>query len=228
MTWVHWLFIGFLGLAGFWVVVPGLERAHSIALADRPVRIPATGSPLRLAFVGTSLTASYDWTQRLQSCASPGISVSRTALAGASSDWGLTQVKTILSHRPDVVFIEFSINDADIRNGISRRKSAENHRKLILALKASRRELQVVLMTMSPAYGLRRLLRPRLSAYYRLYHELAEELDTGLLDLYPYWLGLPEYDREHPDGLHPTGPASSRVILSELPAYLGFACSTGE
>lgn len=224
MTWQHWFFTGLFGLAAFWIVVPYLGGTGSAPSTDRPVNIPASGSHLRLSFVGTSLTASYDWTERLQSCTGPEVSVSRVARAGATSAWGLTQAETILSHQPDIVFIEFSINDADMRHGISLRESAENHRQLILALRAQHQELQVVLMTMSPAYGIRRLLRPRLPAYYRLYHELAEELGTGLLDLYPRWLNLPKQDREQPDGLHPTGPASSRVILSELPKYLGITC----
>ena len=179
-----------------------------------------------LVFVGTSLTASNDWVERLAECLPPRTKVGVVARNGETSIWGLAQVEAILAHKPDIVFIEFSINDADVRHRISLSESKENHRALVDRIVASRPGTQFVFMTMSPAHGIRKyVLRPRLPAYYALYRELADELDTGLLDLYPRWKQLRQGDREQSDGLHPSSDAAARVIVPALSGFLGLECS---
>ena len=226
MRWLRWIPASLLLISVCWAAALYLGVAFSAHPADRPVKAFQFGSPLRISFVGTSLTASYDWPVHLNDCADRSISVSRIARAGAASDWGRRQADGIVANHPDVIFIEFSVNDADLRHRISLRESASNHRTLIRHLRARLPEARIVLMTMSPAHGIRRILRPRLPAYYRLYRDLAEELDTGLLDIYPRWLAVPKPAREQQDGLHPSQTTASRIILPALGSYLGLTCQS--
>lgn len=220
--WVGFLYCG-------WGVTPTI--ADRIVLSKR-LNEAATEASLRVTFVGTSLTASYDWpdyvSERVQACSDRTILVSRVALAGATSDWGKKQAQAVAALQPDLVFIEFSVNDADLRNRLSRRQSSENHQILINDLQERMPQTQIVLMTMSPAHGLRRLLRPFLSAYYQQYQDLSATLNIGLLDLYPRWLALAKSTRSQADGLHPSQAAATAVILPAmteyLAAYLGAPC----
>jgi len=224
MKWLRRIFAALLLISVIWAAALYLGAAFPVDPADRPVQAFQLKPPLRILVAGTSLTASYDWPARLSDCADQPISVSRVARAGAASDWGVRQADTIVAKRPDIIIIEFSVNDADLRHRISLRESARNHRDLIRSLRAELPEVRIVLMTMSPAHGLRRLLRPRLPAYYRLYRDLAEELDTGLLDIYPRWLAVPRAAREQQDGLHPSQTMAAQMILPALGSYLGLAC----
>ncbi|MFV0515686.1 MAG: SGNH/GDSL hydrolase family protein [Jhaorihella sp.] len=224
MRWPFWLAAAVLTVPLLWAVPAFLGLGLETGPADRPLRLPPPDGPLRIVFLGTSLTASYGWPDRLADCAGRPLAVSRIARAGAASDWGLTRAEAVIAQRPDIVFIEFSVNDADLRHAISLHQSADNHRRLIEALRAELPGVRIVLMTMSPAHGLRRLLRPRLPAYYGLYRDLAEALDTGLLDLYPRWRALPRPERQQDDGLHPAETAAARLIVPGIGAYLGLTC----
>lgn len=193
---------------------------------DRPLNTTLTEvsaeTPLRLSIMGTSLTANYDWPERLERCLAGELMVTKIAEGGAGSDWGLTQLDKLDSSDPDLVLVEFSINDADLRLGISRMQSRANHKAILQHLRQVHPDAKIVLMTMNPAHGLRRyLLRPRLPAYYGLYPALAEEFEAGLLDLYPRWQILMQSAREQTDGLHPSQDAAARVILPALSTYLG-------
>lgn len=224
MRWPFWLAAAVLAVPLLWAVPAYLGLGFEGEPADRPVQVPRPDGPLRIVFLGTSLTASYGWPDQVEGCAAHPVAVSRIARPGAASDWGLARAQDVIAQRPDVVFIEFSVNDADLRHGISLRRSADNHRRLIGALRARLPGARIVLMTMSPAHGLRRLLRPRLPAYYGLYRDLARDLDTGLLDLYPRWRALPRKARRQEDGLHPGETAASRLIVPGIAAYLGLTC----
>lgn len=68
-------------------------------------------------------------------------------------------------------------------------------------------------MTMSPAHGLRGLMRPRLGHYYAALAGLAAEADAGLIDVHAAWLAAPAAVRRFPDGLHPPDAAVRGVLL---------------
>ena len=195
--------------------------------ADRafPIILPSPGTPLRLTVFGTSLTAGSRWpedvAQGLEACFARPIVLNRIAQPGATSLWAQDHVSDVLESAPDIVVMEFAINDADLRDGVSLADSIAAHQAIILALKAARPDLRIVLMTMSPAQGLRGIMRPRLAAYYAAYRALADMTDTGLVDLYPRWLTRPRATRGLADGLHPEDAVARTVIVPVLQAYLG-------
>lgn len=192
----------------------------------RPLSLPQEpDTPLRLAVFGTSLTANADWPEvvaaTLSDCLNRRVQLSRIAQPGATSLWALDQVGQVAAIAPDVVLIEFAINDADLRDGLWLKDSITTHRALIRALQVGHPDLRIVLMTMNPAQGLRGLMRPGLARYYAAYVELARETGVGLIDLYPRWLALPEAARALRDGLHPDTITARAVIVPTLLPWLG-------
>lgn len=223
----RWLFlIGALALVGPVVTLMVLE-SQSMSSSPNDREIPyrsRTAGKVNISIVGTSLTAYYSWpdllAQRLEADLNMPIQISRVAKGGGTSEWGERSIDDVVSQAPDIVLIEFSINDADLRHLLSLSKSIESHKRLIADLRRADEFVTIILVTMSPAYGLRRVLRPRLAAYYDSYRQIARETDTGLIDLYPRWLAYDERRQVLVDGLHPTEAASSRLIVPAMTSYL--------
>ena len=225
-----WVWAG--GLMAVAAVLGGLQIWQHRLLPPVDRSLPALAvpqaQPLRLTLIGTSLTARPGWPEALKAplerCLGTEVLITRITRAGANSRWGLNQAAKILETRPDLVTLEFSGNDADLHGGVSLRESRENHRQLIHELRASRPGLPVLLMVMSPKYGLPSLMRPLLPRYTAIYPALAEELDTGLLDFYPRWLARPWQDRGlQGDGQHPDSGIATKVMVPVLVAYIGQA-----
>ena len=212
-----------MGLWVIWQTREPLEPAD-IALPG----ITDRERPLRITLFGTSLTANYDWPERLAArlatCLPSPSLISRVTRPGAGSEWGLTQVAEVAATTPDILLMEFAINDADLRDGQSLASSTVTHRSLVAALQATLPDTRIVLMTMSTAQGPRGWIRPWLGAHYAMYRDLAAERDTGLIDLYPRWLDLPRANRGlGVDGLHPGPDVAASVIVPVLAEYLAAA-----
>ncbi|WP_165612634.1 SGNH/GDSL hydrolase family protein [Limimaricola pyoseonensis] len=174
-----------------------------------------------MALLGTSLSARYDWPARLgarlTACLGRPVMVEVVARPGAHSGWGVAQVGRVAALRPDLVLIEFAINDADLRDGRSLAQAGAAHRAIVAGLRAQRPGAAIALMTMSPAQGPRGWMRPRLGAHLAQYRDLAAALDLGLVDLTPRWRALPRAARGlKADGLHPEPGVAAAVILPVL------------
>ena len=202
------------------------------AVADRllPAVVLRKDGPVTIVFMGTSLTAGDPWPDRvaalLETCLKHPLRAFRIAQGGATSAWGLDQVDVVIAKAPDLIVLEFAINDADLRRGLSLAESRDNHRSLILQLHQGLPEVPIILMTMNPATGLRRLLRPRLAAYYGLYSDLAEQQAVGLIDLYPRWqarltIAQDLIAQDLIDGVHPSAQSIDLVIVPVVTDYLG-------
>jgi acyl-CoA thioesterase I len=197
-------------------------------VADRPLaQMTLEEGPLRIVAFGTSLTHGETWTDAvragLETCLGHPVALDVVALPGAGSDWALGAVGEVMDHAPDLVLMEFAINDADSLDGLSLARSREAHLSLVETLQAGPSGPQVLLMTMSPAHGLRGLVRPRLGAFYGAYAEIAEVTGAGLLDLYPRWLAEARAVRTFPDGIHPPQDTAAAVIVPPLLAHVGRA-----
>ncbi len=185
--------------------------------------VPASTS-LHVAVLGTSLTARYDWPQRvaehLASCLGGKVEMSVIAKAGATSDWGVAQLATLEARKPDLVLIEFAANDADFRDGLSISDSETNLRVIVDRLDGPSGP-NIALMTMSPAQGLRGWLRPSQAAQAKMYRDLATDLDLGLIDLMPRWMALPRSERGlGQDGLHPDPDVAASIIVPAVAEWI--------
>lgn len=221
MPWKWAIFSVFLSGAG-------LLLLHDFSPAipnDRPIALRVPEQGLTIALFGTSLSHKQLWPETLAKVLGErfGVSVAIKPVTqpGAGSLWALENTDRLVATDPDWVLIEFSINDADIRDGQSLDQALKTHRRLLAELQSRLPNTGLVLMSMNPAQRLRGLLRPRLAAHYRQYRSLAEEWDTGLIDLNARWLDIPSTDRGlAQDGLHPDRQTASRIIVPALSRYL--------
>ena len=191
--------------------------------------LPETG-PLRIGAFGSSLTLSGGWTEplaeRLTDCLGRPVEIDVVAKAGAGSTWALTQTDRVGAGAPQLVLMEFAINDADILDGVGVGTARTQHAALLDALATETPEAQVMLMTMNPVTGVvRTLQRPRLAAYYAMVRDLAAERGLALADLAPRWRAAWETDPAlvPPDGLHPTPAANAAVTVPALASLIGVA-----
>lgn len=187
---------------------------------------PAADRPARVLLLGTSLTAGGSWDaalqQTLSTCRPAGVVVERLARPGANSAWGQEALAERLQTGvvPDILVVEFSINDSSLWRGMTLDRSAARHSE-ILAL-AQQAGVTVWLSTMSPAFGAKAWQRPGQVAYRAIYQDLARRTGAGLIAMAPAWQQLsPQARREAmPDGLHPVDPAMTGITVPALVANL--------
>lgn len=191
--------------------------------------------PLRVAVLGTSLTARYDWPKdtaaALEICLGQAVELTILARGGAASDWGAGQADALRATAPDIILIEFTINDADLRRRVSLAEAETYHRTLVEALRAGGKTPRILLVTLNRARGLKAVLRPRIAAYEAQYDALARDLDLGRLSLGPAWeaaLTAGEPKRMIPDGVHPSPEAVAHVVTPNVTAELRRLANHGQ
>ncbi|UPK29780.1 SGNH/GDSL hydrolase family protein [Bradyrhizobium sp. 195] len=192
-------------------------------LASDPGALAEAGAeerPLTVVALGTSLTHSGGWLKPLETqlseCLDRSVNVLNFGRDGATSDWGVAVLEDVVHAGPDVVLIEFSINDAALTKGTSLRRSRENVKTIVLRLRDALPRLKIFLMTMNPAFGPRAWIRPQIAAYYDVYRTLAAELDVGYIDNLPDWNNLTELRARIPDGLHPVPEWAGRILVPTI------------
>lgn len=210
----------------WWLMVAVGATVQSIEPTERRDRaVPAFTEgpgPLRITVLGTSLSSSgrYQWPDevgvQLSTQIGRPVEVHRVTHPGATSTWGVEQIGRVLETDPDIVLIEFAVNDADARHLMTVSGSVARHEQILTALMCGGHDVTVVLLTMSPASGPRAWVRPFLSRYYAEYVDIAQRYDTGLVDLYARWGALPDADFELDDGLHPSDSAATSVIVAPV------------
>ena len=208
-----------------------MPRDH-LPVQDLPIAPWADGkTPRHVVAFGTSLTAGNGWPDRLgdalATCFGHPVVVDRVALPNAGSDWGLGAVPRVVALSPDVVVVEFAINDADLRDGVSLAQSRLQHIALFDVLAHELPDARIVAMTMSPAFGPRGWIRLRLGRYYAQVVEVAHIKRIALFDFYPRWRAI-DTRSLLPDGLHPTNAATQRimgkVMLQSVSRAAGLDC----
>ncbi len=205
------------------LIAAGMLSMNVTMAASGNTTTAAPAEPtLRVATFGTSLTRRGGWQEalahKLNTCLERRIDVLNVARSGASSNWGVKAVNEVTEVDPDVVLIEFSVNDAALHRFVTLGQSAENIRTIVAAIRNDRPEADIYLMTMSPVIGLRGTIRPFLGAYYAIYRDLAADLGTGFIDNRPAWAKLTTDDlkRVLPDGSHPKPDVAIRLIVPNI------------
>jgi lysophospholipase L1-like esterase len=215
----------------------GLALAPLVIAADAPQQsFPTTvfknlndGKPQTVLVYGTSLTAASEWPKALKAYFEkqyPGkVTFINSAQSGETSVWGVANLQDkVLSKNPDLVFLEFSVNDAATKHNISIEKSAQNLHAMVSLLQAQNPQVDIILQTMNSAWDSPDQLehkkfasdRPHLADYYDAYRNYAQVHHLPLIDHYPNWLKLQQTNEAQfkkwlPDGLHPVPEASLAV-----------------
>lgn len=220
---------------------PGSEHtANFIMLLEQ-------GEKVKIVTLGTSLTGgTWRWvdvmTEWLEE-AYPGQVYLENLGVGASASmtvpfmegneyiWkkcGLDRIPEAIAAKPDVVFIEFAVNDAYVAYEISVMQSRKNLESMIRSLQEANPGIEIILQTMNliidmPELGIAPSSdRPDLLEYHEMYRQVAEEYGIQIIDHYPNWKefyereGKEEFLKLVTDGIHPNLEGYRNVLLPEL------------
>ncbi|MCU0785455.1 MAG: right-handed parallel beta-helix repeat-containing protein, partial [Verrucomicrobia bacterium] len=200
------------------------------------IRKLGSGLPQRIVFYGTSLTASGIWTSQMQSAVDsvyPGlVTYINSGGSGKASDWGVTNLQTkVINQTPDVVFIEFSVNDAAVILNVSRAQALANLSTMVNSIRSARPNCEIILQVMNPVD--RRdtdTYSPRtdLAFYQQDYRNFAATNGLQFIDHMPAFQALLDEGSDAyrvfvPDGLHPNAEGFARYLTPVLLQAIGLA-----
>lgn len=205
------------------------EAAEFLAKLD-------VGDPLKVVVYGTSLTAGGAWVRALRDWLNetyPGqVTLINSGLSGKNSAEGLAQLQArVLDHQPDVVFIEFAMNDAfrysDGTPSLDVAGARANLEAIIEAVLNQNPRCEIVLQTMNPVWNspsgsnASATLRPDLDAFYQMYREVAVDRGLRLIDHHSTWSALQQdqpsvFEAAVPDGVHPSADGLGAYMIPIL------------
>lgn len=231
-----------------WIAILACAISSPHARAESPAPT-AAAAPLPVAFFknlhsgkkqtvvvyGTSLSASSEWPKALDAYLReqfPGqVTFVNAASNGKQSNWGVEQLEArVLSQKPDLVFLEFSMNDAATKHHISPEQAQANLDKIITDLRTQNPQVDIVLQTMNAVFDgndgkQAATARPDLETYYEGYRRYAHAHSLPLIDHFQTWSKLQREDRAKytqwmPDGTHPIPEASLAVTWAAIRSLL--------
>jgi len=182
----------------------------------------AKSESIRIVAFGTSLTAGQLWPAELQKslsiCLNQKVSVSIVAKNGATSAWGRVNVSRVISEHPDVILIEFAVNDSSAQRLMSKFASALNMEVILTSIRRELPNARIFIMKMNPSRGIRGALRFRRPAFEAAHEKLAAAMNVQYIDLSGYWRLIPPdvLKKYIPDGLHPLPSVSAGMIVAPL------------
>ena len=208
------------------------------ASADAPARFIArlrAGRPQHIVIYGTSLSRSGAWVPQLQRTLEarfPGlVKLTNSARGGQHSGWGAANVDAlVVAQKPDVVFIEFAINDAVTRFNLSLDDVRRNVDTILDRITRALPDCEIILQIMNPAVGKPPgdpSHRRDQDAYQHIYRDAARRRGLRLIDHSIAWNRLLARDGERgfkqlvPDGVHPSAEGWARIVMPTLLRALG-------
>jgi arylsulfatase A-like enzyme/lysophospholipase L1-like esterase len=204
-----------------------MKEAEKTRLIDRLKK----GSKQTVVAYGTSLTKVGAWVDQLREVFNqqfPGqVTLINGAQGGANSDWGVENLQDkVLRHRPDCVFIEFSINDAVAVRRTTIEHARSNLNQMIDRILEKNPACEIIPMVMNPVFGNGRTRRPNLPAFDDNYREVAKERGFQLIDHGSAWNELLNKDPGHflfcmPDTVHPLRAGGLAVSTAVMTRALG-------
>lgn len=192
------------------------------------------GKPQTVVVYGTSLTAGGAWVASARKwfdAEYPGlVAFVNSGGSGMNSDWGVQKLQEkVLNHKPDLVFIEFAINDAHEKFKMPVQKGASNLDQIVRGIRESNPQAAIVLQVMNPVWDANERKssssRPEYLKYMENYRVYAREKNLPLLDHYVVWEKIQKSEPEKfkkyiPDGTHPTNEASVLVTWATVKDWL--------
>ncbi|QDH81222.1 SGNH/GDSL hydrolase family protein [Echinicola soli] len=141
---------------------------------------------------------------------------------GMWSTWGVQHLEdSVIAKHPDVVIIEFAINDAfeDYHTPLS--VSELNLRYMVDRIKLSDPSCEIILQVMNMPVGTSAEYRPALGSYYQMYRRVARSMGLLLVDHYANWQKILDQGREEfleyvPDGIHPSNKSGREIIAPKI------------
>ncbi len=184
------------------------------------------GKNQTLVAFGTSLTYSKGGNAWLDSVVNTlnrrygnHLKAFNSARGGKWSTWGVQNLEdSVIKKKPDVILIEFGMNDAYTATNTSLKLSLLNLNYIIDRVKLYNSKCEIILQVMNMPIGKAAENRPHLLAYNELYRTLAKKRNLLLIDHYPNWEKLLKQGEKAfleyvPDGIHPN-ENGARIITA--------------
>jgi lysophospholipase L1-like esterase len=206
------------------------------AAADKTafIRDLEKGKTRTMVTYGTSLTEMGGWVDlvrtKLTDKYGDKVRVINGAKSAMWSGWGVDNLdERVLAHDPDLVILEFAVNDAFLDYQTDVAKSRANMENMIGRIKKHNRKCEIIIMVTNPMMDVHLQRRPDYLSYYEEFRRIARENKFRLIDTFPEWKELLDLDPKTyidlvPDMIHP-GPAGS--LLVTVPAVLNALYGTG-
>ena len=220
----------------------GLTFASAASAAAPPatprfITALRAGTPQHVVIYGTSLSKGGAWVPQLQATFDARfpslVTLTNSARGGQHSGWGATHVDSaVVALKPDVVFIEFAINDAVTRFDLSLDTICRNVDTLLDRIAAGLPSSEVILQIMNPAFGKAEgesAHRRNQDAYQQIYRDAAKRRGLLLVDHSVAWNHLLAAEGEAavkkllPDGVHPNVEGWRRLVTPTLHRALDLA-----
>jgi len=220
----------------------GLTFASAASAAAPPatprfITALRAGTPQHVVIYGTSLSKGGAWVPQLQATFDARfpslVTLTNSARGGQHSGWGATHVDSaVVALKPDVVFIEFAINDAVTRFDLSLDTIRRNVDTLLDRIAAGLSSSEVILQIMNPAFGKAEgesAHRRNQDAYQQIYRDAAKRRGLLLVDHSVAWNHLLAAEGEAavkkllPDGVHPNVEGWRRIVTPTLHRALDLA-----
>lgn len=172
------------------------------------------GQSLRIAALGDSLTQGWlvskgyiDWLADIlrERYPSSNVTFFNRGIPGNTSEQGARRVgRDVVSMEPDLVFIQFALNDA--YTGVSLPEFRENVRSIITEIRKSL-DAEILLVTSVPLQNEEE--NRHAIKFYSVLEALAEEYDLPIARVHVYWQKAVEEGADPDqlyqwDGVHPT------------------------
>lgn len=179
----------------------------------------------KIVCFGTSLTEGSGWVKMLQK-ELPEYHVINFGKGGMNSNWGVKNLKWVLWFKPEIVLMEFAINDASILTEyykpVNQFQSSINLQRMIYDFKVN--GIEVYLMVMNPPLDINIYERnpaedrPEYNEYYELHKAIAIINNIPFIDLTAEWNKLSREDFLWfcPDGLHPNELGSRGITVPTI------------
>jgi acyl-CoA thioesterase-1 len=203
---------------------PAAEKAAFVASLE-------AGKPQVIVTYGTSLTAGGDWVAQFGAALErkfPKLAtIVNSAQGGMWSKWGVDNLEArVIAKKPDVVFIEFSINDAFLEYKTPVEDARKNLETMIDRTLAALPGCEIILMVMNPPTGEHLERRPKIADYEQVYRDVARARGLRLIDHSANWQavlksGDAAWKALVPDGIHPNAAGAQQVILPHLLQGIG-------
>jgi len=220
----------------------GLTFASAASAAAPPatprfITALRASTPQHVVIYGTSLSKGGAWVPQLQATFDARfpslVTLTNSARGGQHSGWGATHVDSaVVALKPDVVFIEFAINDAVTRFDLSLDTIRRNVDTLLDRIAAGLPSSEVILQIMNPAFGKAEgesAHRRNQDAYQQIYRDAAKRRGLLLVDHSVAWNHLLAAEGEAavkkllPDGVHPNVEGWRRIVTPTLHRALDLA-----
>ena len=206
------------------------------------------GEQLRIAAIGTSLTDPHggnNWFAQMEAWLSKKypeqVMFSNRGVGATASvnlpnfnrphggEWQLEQV--LANDDPDVIFIEFAVNDAYKEFKMSPDDSAKSLQRLIDRIlswaKHRQKTVEIIVQTMNNTGDSYAKLENDVGPYYEAWRKTAAANRLLLIDHYQNWIQLYNSESDHaawksyvPDGVHPNPLGATKIILPEIQRVL--------